>query len=342
MFKIADGREQFYQWDIDRQIIVDDPSITEVHFCNRTDECSLVTEVISGVANVPNILLQSSFDLRVFGYDGKATLHEKTFKVKPRTRPSDYVYTETEVKNYDELSKRIDELVNADGIYKLVLPAEGEAVTDERTVEILDKYTCTDIMGSENLPACSYNSTLIIDWRGSVSGHVVLTALKTAVLGKYYVEYDLTFHFDDSTRAFIFDGVTETRFKHATKTSELENDSDFTTKAYVDDAIANIDISGVDLSEYITEAELEAKGYATEDQLNNTEDLLAEYVDNNCYDKGYIDAYIATKTFVTQKIAEAELGGSDVDLTGYATEQYVTNAINTAFAGIATAEGGSY
>ena len=110
MFSIADGREHFYAWDIDQQIVVDDPSIAEVHFCNRTEDVSLVVEVVDGLANVPNILLQSSFDMRVFGYDGKATRYDAVFKVKAKTKPSDYVYTETEIKSYEYLENKIREI----------------------------------------------------------------------------------------------------------------------------------------------------------------------------------------------------------------------------------------
>ena len=110
MFRIADGREHFYAWDIDQQIVVDDPSIVEVHFCNRTEDVSLVVEVVDGLANVPNILLQSSFDMRVFGYDGKATRYDAVFKVKAKTKPSDYVYTETEIKSYEYLENKIREI----------------------------------------------------------------------------------------------------------------------------------------------------------------------------------------------------------------------------------------
>lgn len=110
MFKIVDGRDHFYQYDLDRQITVDDKSITEVHFCNRTDDCSLVVEVVDGLANVPNVLLQSSFDIRVFGYDGKATLHDEKFKVKARTKPSDYAYVETEIKSYDYLEHKLNQI----------------------------------------------------------------------------------------------------------------------------------------------------------------------------------------------------------------------------------------
>ena len=110
MFTIRDGREHFYAWDLDQQIVVDDPSIVEVHFCNRTEDVSLVVEVVDGLANVPNILLQSSFDMRVFAYDGKATRYDAVFKVKAKTKPSDYVYTETEIKSYEYLENKIREI----------------------------------------------------------------------------------------------------------------------------------------------------------------------------------------------------------------------------------------
>jgi hypothetical protein len=103
MFRIADGREHFYQWDIDRQIQVEDSSIKELHFCNKTDTCSLVVKVVDGVANVPNVLLQTAWDIRVYGYTGDYTKVEKRFKVVARTKPTDYVYTETEILNYNTL-----------------------------------------------------------------------------------------------------------------------------------------------------------------------------------------------------------------------------------------------
>lgn len=99
MFKIYDGREEFYQWDLNQKLIVSDASINEVHFCNRTDECSLVCEVYeedgARLVDVPNILFQATWDIRAYAYCTDHTLTEKRFKVKARTRPADYVYTET-------------------------------------------------------------------------------------------------------------------------------------------------------------------------------------------------------------------------------------------------------
>lgn len=114
MFKICDGRTQFYQWDVNRKIIVMDDTITEVHFCNKTDDCSLVTEVYEEggkrVANVPNILLQENRDITVYGYcDNCYTMVTARFKVIGRTKPADYVYTETEVKRWETIEKRCQE-----------------------------------------------------------------------------------------------------------------------------------------------------------------------------------------------------------------------------------------
>lgn len=112
MFKLQDGREHLYQWDLDRYIIVEDKTIDEVHYCNRTSDCSLVVEVKDGLAAIPNIILQEARPIRVYAYiDDKYTLTEEQFTVKSRTRPADYVYTETEVKRWEDLSARAEAAV---------------------------------------------------------------------------------------------------------------------------------------------------------------------------------------------------------------------------------------
>ena len=112
MFKIYDGRSHFYQWDIDRKLIVEDASISEVHFCNQTDNYSLVckTYIEDGLnlVNVPNILLQNDWRINVYAYDTNYTKFSERFDVIQRCKPEDYVYTETEILNYNTLSDRID------------------------------------------------------------------------------------------------------------------------------------------------------------------------------------------------------------------------------------------
>lgn len=117
MFKILDGRDELFQWDINRQIIVSDASIDAVHFCNRTDVSALVVEVKDKnglrVADVPNILLQESWDINVYGYcGGHYTKQAAKIKVNPRCKPESYVYTETEVLNYNTVMEKIDRVEN--------------------------------------------------------------------------------------------------------------------------------------------------------------------------------------------------------------------------------------
>lgn len=132
MFKIYDGRESFYQWDLNRKLIIVDASITEVHFCNRTDDCSLVVEVVDGLANVPNILLQDNWRIKVYAYDGEATLHSATFEVIARTKPADYVYTETEVINWEAIEKKIEDATSPEAIKEAI---GGDVLTADNFVE---------------------------------------------------------------------------------------------------------------------------------------------------------------------------------------------------------------
>ena len=84
-----------------------------------------------------------------------------------------------------------------------------------------------------------------------------------------------------------------------TKTSQLTNDSGY---------ITNIP------DEYITETELNAKGYATTSQIPTVPTNVSEFTN---------DANYASEAFVTNKIAEAQLGGDSgtVDLSGYVTKE---------------------
>lgn len=114
MFKIYDGREKFYQWDLDRQLIIEDPSVTEVHFTNRATNdayvCETYVEDGKTLVNVPNILLQTNWRIQAYAYDGKHTKHDICYEVVSRSKPVDYVYTETEVLSYENLANEIEQL----------------------------------------------------------------------------------------------------------------------------------------------------------------------------------------------------------------------------------------
>lgn len=147
MFRIFDGRKYFYQWDLNQKLIINDNSITEVHFCNRTDDCSLVCEVYTEdgkrLVNVPNALLINDWPIRVFAFAADHTKTEAKYKVISRSKPADYVYTETEVKTFELLEQRMEELENS-------VTAEGvkEAVEEylaDNPITMDDYYTKEEI-----------------------------------------------------------------------------------------------------------------------------------------------------------------------------------------------------
>ena len=119
IFKIYKGGEQFFQWDLGQRLVVEDADCNRVHFCNMTDDCSLVCHVYEedGVklVNVPNVLLQSTNMVRAFACvaEDDDTYYAKdvqSFKVYERRKPEDYAYTEEEIKNYDALDTRVTKL----------------------------------------------------------------------------------------------------------------------------------------------------------------------------------------------------------------------------------------
>lgn len=246
MFKIYDGRKEFYQWDLDRKLIVEDKTISEVHFCNRMGAVSVIRYVyeVNGMylVDVPNILLQDSFRMNVYGYDKNYTKHSKNFNVVARTRPENYVFTDEDVNSWKELDERIN------NIEKEAVP---EAVIEAVVQDYLDEHPIVDLTG-------------------------------------------------------------------------------YATEDFVREAVGAIDVPEVDLTDYYTKSE-------TKKLVEND---LAYYATKSFVEQeiGKIEIPstegLATEAFVTQKIAEAELGGEDVDLSDYYTKEQTDKAIEEAVGAI--------
>ena len=97
--KLLDGRGSFYQWDHDQKLLVEDARVEQLHF--SAEENALVCPVYEKdglrIADVPNILLQEEGILKVFGVCGGRTLYARSFRINPKEKPDDYIYTETQV-----------------------------------------------------------------------------------------------------------------------------------------------------------------------------------------------------------------------------------------------------
>jgi hypothetical protein len=118
MFKIYGDRAELWQWDTGQKLIVEDADINEVHFHDGINSIALVCRVYEHnglrVVDIPNVVLQDNCDMKVFAFvaaaDGSYTEHREVIKVNRRSRPIDYVYTETELKSYEALEKQIAEV----------------------------------------------------------------------------------------------------------------------------------------------------------------------------------------------------------------------------------------
>ena len=122
MIRIEGNKSTLYQWDLNMRVILTNvPAGTEVHYSNtndNTDEnCITVVSYSENgcvYADIPNKFLQTSGIVLVYIYiqdNDKAWTEFKTeIIVLPRKKPADYVYTETEIKTFESLEKRIENL----------------------------------------------------------------------------------------------------------------------------------------------------------------------------------------------------------------------------------------
>ena len=113
MFKLIDCPNGLYQWDLNRKLNVEDKTIREVHFSNVNSKTAIVVEVKEGLVDIPNIILQDSYKLKVYASNGENVRFDDTFDIKPRVKPQDYIYEETQIIKWEELENRLNELENS-------------------------------------------------------------------------------------------------------------------------------------------------------------------------------------------------------------------------------------
>lgn len=130
---LQDNKETLYQWEINQKVIVENEFVKEVHFSNATTPKALVVDVKDGMADVPNILLQTDFDIKAFGYCGQSVRECFVINVIGRAKPDDYVYTETEVRSWEELANKVEE--TAEKAEETLVKAEETLAKVEEIIE---------------------------------------------------------------------------------------------------------------------------------------------------------------------------------------------------------------
>lgn len=116
---IYDGRDSFYQWDLNQKIADRNFEVgEEVHVFSLAYPEAMIVKAYSYngeiVIDVPNILLQKSYSIFIYRCEEDngvfCTYAKYEFIVNQRPKPPDYVYTETEVKKWQSLEDRIYKL----------------------------------------------------------------------------------------------------------------------------------------------------------------------------------------------------------------------------------------
>ena len=338
MFKIYDGRKEFYQWDLDRKLIVEDKTISEVHFCNRMGAVSVIRYVyeVNGLylVDVPNLLLQDSFRMNVYGYDKNYTKHSKNFNIVARTRPENYVFTDDEIATWDELDERIN------NIEKEAVP---EAVIEAVVQDYLKENPAVDLSG--------YATEEYVDNAvGAIEiPEVDLSNHYTKEETRNLIEADLAYY---ATKTYVDQKIAEAELG-----GEDVDLSGYYTKEETDTAISNADallredIIDVMTNNYIHKNILETRfqvieenhytkeetDKAIKDAVDAIEIPEAEEVDlSNYYTKSEVDGAIEGAIGAIQVPTNISAFTNDA---GYQTETQVNSLINAALGVI---ENGSY
>lgn len=100
-------QEKIYQWSTNVPVYVDSASTVQFAQVGSSETMNIEPQACGKVfvATIPNVLLQEAKD--IFIYQGEES---ERVSIIYRAKPDDYVYTETEVKDYDDLAARLDEL----------------------------------------------------------------------------------------------------------------------------------------------------------------------------------------------------------------------------------------
>jgi 3-dehydroquinate dehydratase len=331
MFKLIDNREFVYQWDTNVAVSIDDPRVKEAHFCNRTSDCSLVVEVKDGIANVPNIILQQNYDVKVFAYDGKATLFEQTIKVVGRTRPADYVYEETEIIRYEDISKRMNALEENLGS---TVAEEVIKYMEENPVEVdlSNYYTKEEV------------DTAIENVEVDLTGYATEAYVNEAI-NNFQDAYYLSF-LETPIGAENAIAATPEMIEFAEHYGENQNVCLYVSDGYNSSISSYVpaQISGLPKSRII----LNIGSIDPFKAINNGFVRYYRYYltkrDEQWtqYKETVGKLTIATKEYVDDAIANLDIPEAEVDLTNYYTKEETTKAIQDALDAIGVAEGGAY
>lgn len=148
------------QWDINRAVRFAGVDADKAHFANKGDSVAVIIDISDSEAKIPNFLLQTGKQLCVYAVKEGVTVESKTFSVRDRQRPENYVYDEDR-RNY--IYELIDEAQKATAAaYKAAETANPSAEEAQQAAVNANKATdsATEAAHNANTAAQSANDAV--------------------------------------------------------------------------------------------------------------------------------------------------------------------------------------
>lgn len=142
-YSLSNGKDRVYQWDGDIIITIAEPeNVPQVHF-KWGGKAKPFTVTNQQVA-IPPELMQLPHDIILWAYMPDHTMDMARIPLEARPKPSDYVYTPTEIRTWEQLDARIKAL------------EDGGGALSAAQIAALDGMLRTTISGGDSLAA--YNA----------------------------------------------------------------------------------------------------------------------------------------------------------------------------------------
>ena len=142
-YELSNNKQNVYQWDQSITLTITEPeNVPEVHF--KWGDQAVPIAVTDQQVAIPPELMQLPQDIVLWAYTPDHTMDMAKIKLQQRPKPSDYAYTPTEVKTWEQLDERIKVLEDG-GVQGAVKSVNGQTGDVTITAEGLGALTEDDL-----------------------------------------------------------------------------------------------------------------------------------------------------------------------------------------------------
>lgn len=147
-YSLSNGKDHVFQWDRRITLPITEPeNVPTVHF--RWGGKAVPLTVTNQQVEIPPELMQQPQNIVCWAYEPDHTMDMAKIKLEQRPKPSDYAYTPTEIRTWEQLDERIKSLEDGGGVAG-VSSVNGQTGTVTITAEGLGALTEDDLQSATN------------------------------------------------------------------------------------------------------------------------------------------------------------------------------------------------